>query len=71
MKYGLKVSDPGSGKLRQAGVPKDFIIVKVNNQFVESDEDLARIISKLNQGDGLLIQGFRANGKADYFAFGL
>lgn len=71
LQYGLKVTDVGSGKLKQAGVPNGFIIVKVNNQFIDSTESLGGIISNLGKGDGLLIQGYHANGKADYFAFGL
>lgn len=71
LRFGVKVVDPGSGKLAKAGVPKGFIIVKVNNQFVESAADINALVGKLGQGDGVLIQGFHANGRADYFAFGL
>ncbi len=71
LRFGVKVVDPGVGKLAKAGVPKDFIIVKVNNQFVEAVEDIHELVAKLGQGDGVLIQGFHPNGRADYFAFGL
>jgi S1-C subfamily serine protease len=65
------VAEPGNGKIAKAGVPQGFIIVKVNNIYVEKVEDLNAIVSKLNPGDGLLLQGYRPNGNADYFAFGL
>ena len=68
---GLKVTDVGKGKLFKAGVPKGFLVVKVNNQYISTKEELANIISKLGKGDGVLIQGFRESGNADYFAFGL
>ncbi len=71
LRYGVKVTNPGSGKLKKAGVPTGFIIVKVNNQFVETVDDVNEIVGSLNQGDGVLIQGFHPNGRADYFAFGL
>ena len=71
LRGGVKVAEPGNGKIAKAGVPKGFVIVKVNNIYVEKVEDLNAIVSKLNPGDGLLLQGYRPNGNADYFAFGL
>jgi S1-C subfamily serine protease len=71
LRGGVKVVEPGSGKLKNAGVPKGFIVVKVNNMFVEKVEDLNAILAKLSHGDGLLLQGYHPNGRADYFAFGL
>ena len=71
LQNGIKVTDPGNGKLKQAGVPKDFIIVKVNNQFINSTTALNNIINNLGKGDGVLIQGYHPSGHADYFAFGL
>jgi Do/DeqQ family serine protease len=71
LRGGVKVAEPGNGKIAKAGVPQGFIIVKVNNIYVEKVEDLNAIVSKLNPGDGLLLQGYRPNGNADYFAFGL
>lgn len=71
LRSGVKVVDSGAGKLKKAGVPDGFIIVKVNNQYVEKVDDLNEIVGKLNQGDGVLIQGYHTNGRADYFAFGL
>lgn len=71
LRYGVAVADPGEGLLAEAGVPRGFIIVKVNNQPVASAEELQRIVEGLEPGDGVLIQGFHPNGKSDYFAFGL
>ena len=71
LRYGVKVIDPGNGKLAKAGVPEGFIIIKVNNQFVASVEDVNSIVGRLGQGDGVLLQGYHPNGRADYFAFGL
>lgn len=71
LRGGVVVSSPGNGKLAKAGVPKGFIIVKVNNQYVEKVEDIVTIVERLGSGDGVLIQGYHPNGRADYFAFGL
>jgi len=71
IRAGIKVTDPGKGNMAKAGVPKDFIIIKVNNMLVQSIEELNEMVSKLNTGDGILIQGVHPNGRPDYFAFGL
>jgi S1-C subfamily serine protease len=57
--------------MAKAGVPKGFIIIKVNNVLVQSTDELNEMVSKLNTGDGILIQGVHPNGRPDYFAFGL
>jgi serine protease Do len=71
LRSGVKVADVGNGKLKKAGVPNDFIIVRVNNQTITSVEMLNNLLKSLNKGDGVLIQGYRPNGQADYFAFGM
>lgn len=71
LRNGVVVTDPGDGKLSQAGVPRGFIITKVNNERVNSEEDINAVLQKLNVGDGILIQGYRTNGQPDFFAFGL
>jgi len=37
---------------------------------VGSQEDVARILGSLQPGDGVLLQGYRPDGRPDYFAFG-
>lgn len=71
LRYGFVVTDPGNGKLKQAGVPKGFIIIKVNNELISSAEEMEKLLKNLGQGDGVLIQGYHPNGKPDYFAFGM
>ena len=71
LRYGVVVTDPGNGKLKRAGVPKGFIIVKVNNELIRSAEDMENLLKDLKQGDGVLMQGYHPNGKPDYFAFGM
>ena len=71
IRNGVRVIDTGSGKLKEAGVPKGFIIVKINNQAVQSIEAIAELLEQLQPGDGVLIQGLTKEGEAKVFAFAL
>ena len=71
LRSGVRITNPGEGKLAQAGVPKGFILVKLNNKLVSSAQDVAAILGELGPGDGVLLQGYRPNGSADVFAFAL
>ncbi len=69
LRYGIKVSKILGGRFQKAVIPKDFIIVKLNNVYVENVESFERLVRQFNPGDGVLIQGFEPNGKANYYAF--
>ena len=69
LRYGIKVSKVLGGRFENAGIPKDFIIVKLNNVYIENVEKFEGLIRQFNPGDGVLIQGFNPDGEADYFAF--
>lgn len=71
LKGGVIVTNPGQGKLAEAGVPAGFIITKINNHDVATQEDIENVIREMNAGDGLLIQGFKPNGRPAYYAFGM
>jgi serine protease Do len=71
LRSGVKVADAGDGKLAEAGVPAGFILVKLNNKLVNSADDVAKILGELGPGDGVLLQGYRPNGRAEVFAFAL
>ena len=71
LRSGVKVTDAGNGKLAEAGVPTGFILVKLNNRLVASADDVAQILGELGPGDGVLLQGYRPNGRAEVFAFAL
>jgi Do/DeqQ family serine protease len=40
LSYGVQVTKLGDGRLQQAGVPQNFIILKVNNQNIKTVSDL-------------------------------
>ena len=69
LRYGVKVEEILGGRFEKAGIPKGFIIVKLNNVYIEDVEKFERLIQQFNPGDGALIQGFETNGKANYYAF--
>ena len=71
LRSGVKVTDAGNGKLAEAGVQTGFILVKLNNRLVASADDVAQILGELGPGDGVLLQGYRPNGRAEVFAFAL
>ena len=73
--YGVEVTGLTSGKLRDAGIKKGFIIMIVNNQKITAPEDLERIVESILQGraevQGLFIKGFYPNGRTKYYAIDL
>jgi S1-C subfamily serine protease len=67
--YGVKVKTLNAGKLKGLGVEEGMIITKLNNEPVESVEQLT---SKLSTGNkGVLLEVMTKSGKKDYIGFGL
>ena len=73
--YGIEVTGLTSGKLKDAGIKKGFIIMIVNNQKISAPEDLEKIVESILQGrtedQGLFIKGFYPNGRTKYDAIDL
>ena len=73
--YGLQVKSLKAGKLKSAGVPTDFIILKVNNRSVRTEEDLNDIVRSANSASErdrvLFITGCTPQGRVRYFAVNL
>ena len=69
LRYGVRVEEILGGRFEKAGIPEGFIIVKLNNVYIENVAKFEGLIRQFNPGDGVLIQGFDKNGNADYFAF--
>ena len=69
LRYGVRVEKILGGRFEKAGIPENFIIVKLNNVYIENQEKFENLIRQFNPGDGVLIQGFDQSGNADYFAF--
>jgi len=67
--HGVEVTEVNPGKLRMKGVKVGFIVLKINQEKVETVSDIQRIIEK-SEG-GVLIEGVYPNGKRTYYAFGM
>jgi serine protease Do len=70
---GLEVIRVNNGKLKDAGVPKGFIIQKINDQSIKSIEDLQNAVKEASASKDavLYIQGVYSTGKKAYFAVSL
>jgi serine protease Do len=67
--YGVKIIAITTGKLKALGLSEGIIITKINNEPVESVEQLA---TKLNDSNrGILLEIMSESGKRDYVGFGL
>ena len=68
--YGLEVMKISGGKLKDAGMPKGFIIQKVNDQSIKSIDDLQNVVKEASTSKEpvLYVQGIYPTGKKGYFA---
>jgi S1-C subfamily serine protease len=72
---GVEVASVTSnGLFRKEGINKGFIIMRVNNTPVNSESDIANIVSNVSrtsQDKVILIAGFYPNGRTQYIAIDL
>ena len=68
--YGLEVLKVNGGKLKDAGMPKGFIIQRINDQSIKSIDDLQKVVKEasISKEPVLYIQGIYPTGKKGYFA---
>lgn len=73
--YGIQVKSLDKGKMQDAGIRTDFIILKVNNHPISSEEDLRTAFDSAAQGGAyekaLFIAGVYPNGKVAYYVVNL
>lgn len=67
---GVKIASITAGKLKSAGLTKDMIITKVNNQVVTSVKQLTEILNNKTEG-GVLLEVLSPSGQKNYIGFGL
>ena len=69
--HGVQVENLRSGKLKSAGIREGFVITRMNNQPVSSEDDIQRILDE-NDGSGVLIEGiYKGEKEMTYYGFGL
>ena len=68
--YGLEVIKINGGKLKDAGMPKGFIIQKANDKSIKTIEDLQDVVKEASTSKEpvIYIQGVYPTGKKGYFA---
>jgi S1-C subfamily serine protease len=73
LKYGLQVTGVQSGKMKDAGIQKGFIIQKANDQDMKTNEDLESAFKAASQSPDqvLFLTGVYPSGKKGYFAVDL
>ena len=67
--YGLEVLKVNGGKMKEAGVPKGFIIQRINDEPMRSFDDLQEAVRSANQSKEqiLVIRGIYPTGKRGGF----
>ena len=70
IQYGLEVVKVNGGKMKEAGVPKGFIIQNVNDTPMKTVDDLQDVVKKASTSREpvLIIKGLYPTGKRGYFA---
>ena len=73
--YGIEVSGVTAGKFKEAGITKGYIVMLVNDQKINTSEDLDNLVDKIlkttSDDKVLFIKGFYPNGKTRYYAVDL
>lgn len=69
IRNGIRVAEILGGRFQKAGIPEGFIIVKINNVYIDAVNRFEDLAGQFNIGDGILIQGYETNGQANYYAF--
>lgn len=66
---GVKIKTLNAGKLMSIGLEEGCVITKVNNETIQSVEQLTEKLNSVNRG--ILIEFLTPSGKKDYRGFGL
>jgi Do/DeqQ family serine protease len=67
--YGVKISSITAGKLKSIGLQQGMVVTKVNNEPIETVEQLTTKLNGVNRG--VLLEVLTESGKKDYYGFGL
>ncbi len=66
---GVKIKSLSSGKLKSLGLTEGMIVLKLNNEAIETVEQLTNKLNSANRG--VLLEIITESGKRDYVGFGL
>lgn len=68
--YGVKILEVQRGILAEQGIPKGFIITKINDRNIEEIDDLNAAVADWPKDKPVIIFGRLPNGREKYYAFG-
>lgn len=74
IRSGIEVESVSSnGKFRKAGINKGFIIMRINNQPINSEADIQKILATTTRSEdkAILVAGFYPGGRTQYIAIDL
>ncbi|MBC8344069.1 MAG: Do family serine endopeptidase [Bacteroidetes bacterium] len=66
---GVRVSSISAGKMRSAGISKNFVITKIDRKKVYKVADVFEFLSSAKEG--VLIEGIEPDGSKGYYGFGM
>ena len=69
IRNGIKIVNLEKGKLKEAGLKKDYIVTNVNKRPIYDVADFKREIE--NATGGILVEGVYPNGELAYYVFGV
>lgn len=69
IRTGVKITELGNSKFKDAGIKEGFIIIQVNKTAVSDVDEFKRIIK--NSRGGILVEGIYPNGEVAYYVFGI
>lgn len=69
IKYGIEIQSVENGKMKEAGIPKGFFILKINDKPMYTIEDFENVVKseKQNKNPMLVIKGIYPTGKKGGF----
>ncbi len=69
IRSGVKITELGNGKFKDAGIKTGFIVTQVNKTVISEVDDFKRIIK--NSRGGILVEGIYPSGEVAYYVFGI
>ncbi|PCH98587.1 MAG: deoxyribonuclease HsdR [Bacteroidetes bacterium] len=69
LENGVQITELESGKLKNAGIRKGFIVIKIDKKKITSTADLVTALK--NKKGGILLEGVYPNGAKAYYGFGI
>jgi len=68
---GAKLAILESGVWKDAGIKEGFIVTRIKSQSIDGIATLSKVLDRLPNGTGVLIEGIYPNGQRAYYAIGL